>query len=47
MRDLLERLATKEPGVLWALVAIVVGYAIWAIWADRRRARHDRPARKR
>ena len=41
MRDLLERLATKEPDVLWALVAIVVGYAMWAIWAGRRP-----PARK-
>jgi hypothetical protein len=47
MRDLLERLATKEPGVLWALVAIIVGYAIWAVWADRGRGRHDRAARKR
>jgi hypothetical protein len=46
MRDLLERLATKEPEVLWALVAIVLGYAIWGIIAGRPR-RDSQQARKR
>lgn len=43
MSDVLQRLTTKEPEVLWALVALVVGYAIWGFLAGRRPGRSAGP----
>jgi hypothetical protein len=39
MREFLTRLTTTEPRVLWALVAIVVGFAAFGWWNGRRPAR--------